>query len=395
MELALTDEQQMLADSVARFVEGEYDFEARMRLIEAGEGGSASVWRVFAENGWLMVGVPEELGGLGGSPVETAIIAQQLGRGLVIEPFIGSAVLAVQVLVAAARKEELGDWLPSLCGGSRRLALAYSEAGAHGQPHIVAARAERGDDGYRLHGRKTLVLGAVGANAFIVSARTAGRVDERDGISLFLVPAEEALVAPVLLHDGSVAADMVLDGSSGRLLGGAGAGLPALEHGLAHATLALCAELVGAMEKSIELTAEYLRTRSQFGSPLSGFQALQHRMADMAAEMELARSMLFAALASFENDDADKRRLALSAAKALIGGAARNVCGQGIQLHGGIGMTEEYAIGHYFKRAVVADALFGGRTVHEALCAEALAEGLLGTRSNSAANQPATLVGAL
>jgi len=195
-----------------------------------------------------------------------------------------------------------------------------------------------------------------------------------DRIALFLVGAGAAglTLIPTPLHDGSAAAELILEGVQGEAMPG---GLDALEHGLAHAVLALCAELVGGMEKVIEMSADYLRTRKQFGVTIGSFQSLQHRLADMAAEMELARSSLFAALDSFENDDPAARAVTLSGAKALITAAARSVCGQGIQLHGGIGMTEEFAVGHYFKRAVVADALFGGRAVHEALCAEALRAG--------------------
>jgi alkylation response protein AidB-like acyl-CoA dehydrogenase len=191
---------------------------------------------------------------------------------------------------------------------------------------------------YVLSGKKTLVLGGVGADAFIVSARTSREHADSEGVSLFIVPADakRLSVAAVPLHDGSCAAELTLDGVQvDAVLGDAGKGLTAIREGLAHAILALCAELIGGMEKTIEITAEYLRNRKQFGAPIASFQVLQHRMADMAAEMELARSMLFAALASFENDDASTRLDTLSAAKAFITNAARNVCAQGIQLHGG------------------------------------------------------------
>jgi alkylation response protein AidB-like acyl-CoA dehydrogenase len=361
MDFTPSAEQQMLSDSVARFIEKDYPFEARMELVRARQGGSGCNWRAFAENGWLSAAVPEDVGGIGGSAIETAIICQQFGRGLVIEPYLGSAIFAMQTLIAAASTAQRDAWLPSLLGGARRLAVAYSEPASRGLPGIVATRATDG----RLHGRKTLVLGGAGADALIVSAHDKGE------IQLFLVGVDQpsVTVTPVILHDGSLAAEVILDGAEAQRTPGR---LPALEQGLAHALLGLCADLVGAMEKSIELTAAYLRTRHQFGVPIASFQSLQHRMADMTAEMELARSMLFAALNSFENDNVRARRETLSAAKALITTSARNVCGQAIQLHGGIGMTEECSVGHFFKRAVVADALFGGRTVHEAICADAL-----------------------
>ncbi|MEC5408526.1 acyl-CoA dehydrogenase family protein [Paraburkholderia sp. MPAMCS5] len=231
-------------------------------------------------------------------------------------------------------------------------------------------RAKKEADGYVLYGKKSLVLGAVGADAFIVSARVEGEAD----IALLLVEAErEGLAREALpLHDGTWIEDLTFDAvrvpAENRLEGG----LAALRTGLAHGIVALCADLVGAMEKTLALTAEYLKTRKQFGVPIGTFQALQHRMADMAAEMEIARSMLHAALAAMENDDEAARQHTLSAAKSLVCRAAKYVCGQGVQLHGGIGMTEEYAVGHYFKHAIVADLLLGSIDRHEAACAAAL-----------------------
>ncbi|MCY1532653.1 Acryloyl-CoA reductase (NADH) [compost metagenome] len=217
------------------------------------------------------------------------------------------------------------------------------------------------------------MLGASDAQAFIVSARIPGTA----GISLLLVDADspglERQALP--LHDGTWVEELNFDGvevAADALLCEAGEGLPALREGLAHGIVTLCAELIGGMEKTLEVTADYLKVRQQFGVPIGSFQALQHRIADMAAEMEIARSMLHVALSSMANDDADTRDKTLSGAKMLIGRAARFVCGQGIQLHGGIGMTEEYLVGHYYKRAVVADLLLGSSDSHEALCAAAL-----------------------
>lgn len=375
MDFALSTEQQMLSDSVARFIKNEYRFEHRLALVAVGMEESTSFWGTFADNGWLAAAVPETRGGFGGTAAEIAIISEQLGRGLVLEPWIGSAVLAIQTLLATGDETLLTEWLPSLCDGSRRLALAYSEAGAAGMPSIVETSAALHGGGYQLTGRKTLVLGGMGADAYLVSARLNGGIDDREGIGLFLVPAEAAglTATSIRLHDDTVAAEVTLDGvPATAVLVNRGEGIAALEYGLQHAMMAQCAELVGAMEQSVKITAEYLRTRKQFGVTIGSFQSLQHRIADMAAEMEMARSMLFAALESFENDDAGTRASTVAAAKAFITMAARNVCGQGIQLHGGIGMTEECAIGHYFKRAIVADALFGNHTLHQAACAEAL-----------------------
>lgn len=380
MDFTLTTEQQMLSDSVARFIQNEYDFEARTRLVAAGEGGSAANWRTFAENGWLALSCPEEYGGFGGNATDTAIIAEQFGRGLVIEPWLGCAVLATQTLLASGVVDLCQEWLPGLCDGGRRLAVAWSETSARGIPHVVATRADGQGAAVQLTGRKTLVLGGAGADAYLVSARENGAVDDRAGIALFLVEvgAPGLNVIPAALHDGTLAATLTLDGVPARRLDCDG--LAALEDGLAQAICALCAELVGAMERATEITGEYLHTRKQFGVTIGSFQSLQHRIADMSAELELARSMLFVALAAMENDRGVDRSATLAGAKALITGAARSVCGQAIQLHGGIGVTEECAVGHYFKRAMVAEGLFGGRTIQDRVCTERLQRELVGAR---------------
>ncbi|WP_250534616.1 acyl-CoA dehydrogenase family protein [Caballeronia sp. AZ10_KS36] len=378
MNFKLDSEQQLLQDSVRRFAEKECGFEARAALLKSGTSEPLH-WQTFADNGWLAAALPEAYGGLGGSVIDTALIAQEFGRALVVEPYLGCGVLAAQTLVAAAAPAQLDHIVPQLANGSLRLALAYSEAQSRGFPEPVRTRATRTAEGFSLRGTKTLVLGAPGANAFIVSAA----IDDDGPLTLFLVAASRPGVAcrTLRLHDGSWAAEIALEDvavSRDAVLGTPGGGLAALHHGLAHGTAALCAELIGGMEKAIEMSAEYLKMRKQFGVPIGSFQALQHRMADMAAELEVARSMLFALLASLLNDeDAAARRHTVSQAKALIGRAARSVCAQAIQLHGGIGMTEEYAVGHYYKRAVVADVLFGSSDRHEAACAAQLQHALL------------------
>ncbi|WP_449433454.1 acyl-CoA dehydrogenase family protein [Pseudomonas putida] len=379
MDFDLTSEQQLLQDSVRRYVDKAYSFESRTALLSAGKNGSADNWGIFAENGWLMAALPEEHGGLEGSVLETAIIAQQLGRALVLEPYLGCAVLAAQTLAACDNRAQKARWLPQLAEGTGRIALAYSEPGSRGMPETVTLRAERSGDGFTLHGVKSLVLGANAAQAFIVSARIAGS----EGISLLLVNADSAgLKRQALpLHDGTWVEELSFDCvevGADALLSGVGQGLAALREGLAHGIVTLCAGLVGGMEKTIEVTADYLKVRQQFGVAIGSFQALQHRMADMAAEMEVARSMLHAALSAVINDPPAIRDKTLSSAKMLIGRAAKMVCGNGIQLHGGIGMTEEYLVGHYFKHAVVADLLLGSSDSHEAACAAALQAELRG-----------------
>jgi len=378
MNFNLNAEQQLLQDSVRRFVERAYSFEARTALINTRSTSDAAHWQTFAANGWLAAALPDAYGGLGGTLLDTVLIAHEFGRGLVTQPYLGCAVLAAQTLLAAGTPSQNEHWLPQLADGSRKFALAYSEAQSRGFPETVSLRASATSNGYSLSGSKTLVLGGADADSFVVSAVT----PDADGITLFLVHADTpGLSRRVLaLHDGSFAAELTfrqVQVTRDAVLGEPGKGLPALRLGLAHATAALCAELIGGMEKAIELTAEYLKVRNQFGVPIASFQVLQHRMADMASEMELGRSMLYALLESIENGDEPARLRAVSQAKSIVGRAARFVCAQAIQLHGGIGMTEEYQVGHFYKRAVVADVLFGSGDAHDAVCAAQLQKDLL------------------
>jgi len=378
MDFNLNAEQQLLQNSVRRFVEREYSFEARTTLISVHSTCDPAHWQTFGDNGWLAAALPESCGGLDGTLIDTVLIAREFGRALVLEPYLGCAVLAAQTLLAAGTESQKRSWLPQLADGSLRMALAYGEAQSRGLPEPVEVRARPVSNGYAISGTKTLVLGGADADSFIVSART----PDADGITLFLVHADTpGLSRRVLpLHDGTFAAELSFDNvavTRDAVLGQPGAGLAAIRHGLAHATAALCAELVGGMEKAIELTADYLKMRKQFGVPIGSFQALQHRIADMAADLEIARSMLYALVASIQNDSEPARLLAVSQAKSVIGRAARAVCAQAIQLHGGIGMTEEYVVGHYYKRAVVADVLFGTSDQHDSLCAAQLQKELL------------------
>ncbi|WP_325435351.1 acyl-CoA dehydrogenase family protein [Pseudomonas nitroreducens] len=385
MNFELSSEQQMLQDSVRRFIDKEYSFEARVARLQAGEGSDSS-WTTFAEQGWLCAALPEVHGGLGGNIVDSVVIAQELGRGLVLAPYAGCAVLAAQTLVAAAAPEHQKRWLPALADGSARLALAYAEVQTRGLVEGQRASAKRHPGGYRLNGRKTLVMGGTQANAFIISAQA------EEGCTLFLVEADLPGLGliPVPLHDGSWVVELQLsqvDVSEAAVLGRPGEGLAALRQGLAQATACLCAELVGGMERVIEISADYLKVRQQFGVPIGSFQSLQHRMADMAAQLELARSALFVLLDAIDNPQIHDLQLRTSQIKAQVGRAAKFVCGQAIQLHGGIGTTEECSVGHYFKRAVVADLLLGSADSHEAYCTQrqqaALADAAMSATMNS------------
>jgi alkylation response protein AidB-like acyl-CoA dehydrogenase len=364
MNFHLSSEQQMLQDSVRRYLENTYAFETRLSKIKAGHDGDNTAWLAFADAGWLAAALPEEHDGLGGSIIDTALIAHEFGRALVVEPYLGCAVLGAQTLLAAATDAQRADLVPAAANGSRITAVAYSESQSRGLPGPIATVALPVETGYQLTGCKTLVLGGLEATQFIVSARVGPPQAAAAEQTLFLVEANSpGLERQALrLHDGSWAAKLTFDQMSvghEAVLGEIGSGLGALKRGMIHAMVAICSELVGCMERSIELTADYLKIRKQFGVTIGSFQALQHRMADMATELEVSRSMLFSVMASIGEDPVDRQWAAACESKALIARAAKLVCGQAIQLHGGIGMTEEYAIGHYFKRAVVADILFG------------------------------------
>lgn len=360
MDFTLTTEQESLADSVMRFVERDYGFDKRRVIMDSDSGISDLIWAAMAELGWFGAGLPEEAGGFGGGPIENALIAEGFGRGLVVEPFIANAVLTLQTLAAFGPFTGREALVEGLVSGTHKVVLAHGEADARGDARIVATTARRDGDDWLISGAKSLVLGAPSADHLLVSARSTG------GVSLFLVsPDAVGLSSNVYrLLDNSRVADLGLADVPGTLIGPEGGALPSIEAGLDHATVAVCAEAVGAMDAALKMTRDYLKTRQQFGVTINNFQALQHRMADMLIELELARSMVYQGLAALTSNDTDQRRAGVSAAKAMIAHAGLFVGRQSIQLHGGIGMTEEYAIGHYYRRLFVIAHLFGNADVH-------------------------------
>jgi alkylation response protein AidB-like acyl-CoA dehydrogenase len=361
MDFTLTAEQEALADSVRRFREREYDFEARRAIITSPAGMREAHWRTFAELGWLGAGLAEDAGGYGGGPIENALILEEFGRGLIVEPFVAH-VVAVEVLAALAPLAMAGP-IATLIGGEERLVLAHYEAEGRGDAAHVGMRAEPDGNGFRLAGAKSLVAGGAQAGGFLVSAR------DGDGTSLFLVRADAAGLTRRCYRtlDNHRVADLALEGvvvDADARIGARGGAMPAVARALDHGAVAVCAEAVGAMDAALWITRDYLRTRQQFGTAIGNFQALQHRMADMLIETELSRSMLYQALAALGRGDADARAAGVSAAKVQIADAAALVGGQAIQLHGGIGVTEEHAIGHYYRRLFVIARTFGGSEVH-------------------------------
>ncbi|QGZ96199.1 acyl-CoA dehydrogenase family protein [Terricaulis silvestris] len=374
MDFTYSDEQQSLQDSVKRFCEREYSFEKRQALLKTEDGFDRANWATFAELGWLGAAVAEDAGGFGGGPIENAIILEQLARGLSVAPFLSSAVIATQAIAQLASGAQREALLTPLIGGERIAALAHGETAQHAFAPDIETKAAASGGGYRLTGRKTFVLGGQAADLFLVSATTGG-----GGVSLFAVPAEAKGLERVNYHavDGRRVSDITLkdvEVPADALIGDEGEAQDAIDYALDYGVIGLCAEAVGAMDAALWITRDYLKTRKQFGVSLNTFQALQHRMADMLVETELARSMLYRGIAALSLDNKRARARGVSAAKAQIGEAGFFVGGQAVQLHGGIGVTEEYIVGHYFKRLALVRGLYGSSDQHLTRFAES-AEG--------------------
>ncbi|MEO8525018.1 MAG: acyl-CoA dehydrogenase family protein [Caldimonas sp.] len=363
MNFDFSDDQEMLRDSVRKWVEKSYDFERRRGIVKAG-GFSREAWQGLADLGLLGLAVPEAQGGMGFGAVDAMVVMEELGRGLVLEPFAAVSLVATSLLSASpAPSSPL--WLEGIGHGKELVVLAQEERHSRYRLGQVETRAEHTSGTWRLTGTKTVVPAGSHAGAFVVSARTAGDLDDPDGVALFLVSRGEGGVAlkAYPTQDGSAAADLVLDGADGIELLPAGEAMPALEHAVDIGIAALCAEAVGAMERLVALTVEYMNTRKQFGVAIASFQALRHRMADVKMQLELARSMSYFAALKLD-EAAPARRRALSQAKVQLGQSMRFVGQQCIQLHGGIGVTDEYAASHYFKRLTVIEMSFGDTMFH-------------------------------
>ena len=365
MDFDLTDEQRMLSDSIRRLVADAYDdFEKRKTYRAEPRGYADANWQKFAEMGLLGLPFSEDDGGFGGGPVETMLVCEQFGRGLVVEPYLATVVLGGGLLKRAGSDAQRAALIPAIAEGSLTLAFAHQERQARHDLHDVATTATRNADGYVLNGAKGVVLHGDSADRLIVSARTAGARRDRDGISLFLLdPATPGVTRRgYATQDGLRAAEVVLENvtvPAEALLGPEGAALPLIEQVVDEAQAAICAEALGAMEVLRDLTVDYLKQRTQFGQAIGNFQALQHRAADMLVATEQARSMAMYAAMMVQEADPAARRTALSAAKALVAKNADLLGKDAIQLHGGIAVTEEYKAGHYFKRLTMLAGLFG------------------------------------
>ena len=371
MDFNYTDEQNALRDTLSRFIAKDYPFEARRALAKSADGFSRDHWKQFAELGLLALPFPEDFGGMNGNAVDTMLVMEAFGRGLVLEPYLATVVVAGHLIRdagSAAQKEAL---LPSIASGELMLALAHYERGARYEVSRVDTAAKADGGGWTLSGAKGVVLGGGAADKLLVSAGTG------KGISLFLVDAKAPGVAvrSYMTQDGARAAEVRLDNVSvgaDAIVGAQDGALPAIERALDYGIAAMCAESVGIMAALDEATLEYLKTRKQFGQPIGRFQALQHRMVDMVIATEQARSMAMMAAVKADSTDAAERRRALSAARAYIGQQARFVGQQAVQLHGGMGVVDELNVSHWFKRLTMINATFGDVDHHLGLFSDTL-----------------------
>lgn len=368
MNFELTKDQQMLQESAQRYLEKSYTFEHRQALARSG-GFSRDTWSALAEMGWLMVNIPEAYSGLGFSAIESALLAEQVGRGLVLEPYTMCGLFPSSLVQCCAAEAQKSALLGAIGSGEQLVAVAHSEEHSRGEPARVTTRARRVGNGYVLSGRKTLVVGGPAADRLIVVARSHGMPGEGFGLSVFLIdPSSPGVrLEAYRLLDGTPAADLILEDTPvphDALLGSEGSAFEGLRRAIDETIVALCAETVGGLEDVVSLTSDYVKTRRQFGVPIGSFQVLQHRLADMAIERMLARATLHRALEILANPDRLEPSVLIGGCKAQVTRSARFVAAQGIQLHGGYGVTEEYRVGHHWRRLVLTDALFGNLDHH-------------------------------
>lgn len=366
MDFSFTSEQELLQDSAVRFASKGYGFDQYKRSLDAPGQCDPAIWKQFADFGWLALPVPETAGGIGGSTLDMALVVEAFGAGLVIEPYLTGVVLPALVLGGSPDLAKHAGLLEALTLGDAQMAVAYTERAGRFDSAYCATRAEKNTQGYRLSGAKHCVFNAPSASEIIISARVAGAPGDASGIELFRVARETAGLAlhayPVM--GGGVAANIRLDGVQVGTDAALGLGLDALDAALDKTIALSCAQALGGMKALFERTAAYLRTRKQFGVPIGSFQVLQHRMVDMFIELEQSRSMVLMAAGKCDTATGPERRRAVSAAKAYLGKSSKFVAQQAVQLHGGIGVTEELDVGHYFRQLTAFGTRFGDRDFH-------------------------------
>ena len=367
MDFNFTEEQSMLRDTVTSFLQDKYDFDKRRKMITSDAGRDPAIWEAFAnELGILGAPFSEDLGGLGGGAIENMIVMEEFGKALVVEPYLGTVVIGGGFLKHSGYAGA-ADLIGGIIEGKVIIAFAYAEPQGRYTWSDLKTTAKKEGSGYVLNGHKAVVIGAPWATHLIVTARTGGGQRDASGVSVFIVDktAKGVVTRDYPTVDGQRASEVFFENVSvgaDALIGAEGAGLPLVERVLDEATAASCAEAVGAMRKLHEGTLEYARQRKQFGVAIASFQVLQHRMVDMFMNVEQSVSMTY--MANIKVDDDAERAKAVSAAKVQIGKACKFVGQNAIQIHGGMGMTDELAIGHYFKRVTMIEGLYGSVDHH-------------------------------
>lgn len=364
MDFALTDIQEMLKDSASKFINNAYDFDVRQKLSESEAGYSEEHWQLFAELGWLALPFEEQYGGLDGTAVELMVLMETLGKGLLLEPYLTTVVLGGNLIQRLGNESQKSEWLTAIAGGEKKVAFAGFETASQTDIRSITTRAEINGDSVKLTGKKPVVLHAQSADMLLVAAKTSD-----DDVGVFMVSPKESgvTIAAYPTNDGGRAADVTLNNvtvSADARLGEGENATDAISRVLADAVIAVSAEAVGLMEKMLEATVEYTRVRKQFDMPIARFQVLQHKMVDMFVEVEQARSMLYYGAISLSADNGVDAAKAASMVKAKIGSASRLVGQTAVQLHGGMGVTEELDVGHMFKRLTMINTLFGSHDAH-------------------------------
>lgn len=369
MDFSLNEEQQLLKDSVDRFVRENYELSQRRELVASKDGFSRDHWATMAELGWLGATLPEEYGGIGGGPVEAMVLMEGFGRGLVVEPYYATAVMGGNLILQGGSDEQKTALLPDLAEGKLMLAFGYAERQSRYDLFDVESTAKKSGSGYILNGQKGVVIHGGTADKIIVSTRTGGATRDKDGITLFIVDADAngVSVRDYQTIDGLRAAEVGLENvevGGDAVLGEVDGGLALMNDVARRSMAALSAEAVGIMDTMQTLTNDYLQTREQFGRPIGKFQVLQHRMVDILIGCEESRSSMLVATLRLDDEDETRREKAVSAAKVKIGQSGKFIGENSIQLHGGMGMTDEMQIGHYFKRLAMIDVMFGDHNYH-------------------------------
>lgn len=369
MDFSFSDEQTLLQESVSRFITNDYGFESRQKHSRSDAGYSLENWQTFAELGWLGVPFSENHGGFGGGAVETMLLMEEFGKGLVVEPYLATVVACGSALNGFGSEDQKSSFIPEIIDGSKLWALAFAEPQGRFNLADLTTTATASNGSYLLSGHKSVVINGPNANFFIVSARTSGEQRDETGVSLFIIPSDAKGLSrrdyPTV--DGQRASELILDNvelDEASRLGEEGQGLNILQQAIDFATLAIGSEAVGCMEVLYKDTVEYCKNREQFGQPIGKFQVLQHRMVDMFMEHEQSKSLMFMAAMRWDEGYGAEAQKAVSAFKVQVGKSGKFVGQSAVQLHGGMGMTDELNIGHYFKRLTIIDTMFGNVDHH-------------------------------